>query len=214
MGLIEETNEKSDDQFIKEHLRPGDPSWSSWTHPNLHTKYTIELIGSETLTPTDFEACFDLIEETSRPDYESSSIGWKPARKLSEMKSPGLRYILVKDSTGMIHGFTSLMPTHEVGEPVLYCYEIHLKPMMRRYVFTGLGTLLLSFLDRVAAHTPPIEKIMLTCFLRNQKAFSFYKALGYTEDPSSPAPKMLRNGRVVEPDYVILSKVVARRANE
>ena len=36
---------------------------------------------------------------------------------------------------GSIRGFTSLMPTWEEGEPVVYCYEIHLKPEMRGFVF-------------------------------------------------------------------------------
>lgn len=54
------------------------------------------------------------------------------------MKSPEMRYIIVRDAAaagGSIRGFTSLMPTWEEGEPVVYCYEIHLKPEMRGFVF-------------------------------------------------------------------------------
>ncbi|KAI1819099.1 acyl-CoA N-acyltransferase [Xylaria intraflava] len=203
--FIEGTNQKSDDQFIKEHLCPSDPSWSSWTHPDTHASYSLSLVSAGGLNSVDLQACFDLIEETSRADYEASSAGWKPNRKMAEMKSAGLRYILVKDAEGVVRGFTSLMPTYEEGEPVVYCYEIHLKPTLQR---TGLGTLLLSFLDNVAAHTPPIKKVMLTCFLRNHKAFSFYKALGFTEDAISPVTKKLRYGREFVPDYAIMSKVV------
>lgn len=47
------------------------------------------------------------------------------------MKSDGLRYILVKDGDGDLRAFTSLMPCFEEGEPVVYCYEIHLKPELR-----------------------------------------------------------------------------------
>jgi hypothetical protein len=43
------------------------------------------------------------------------------------MRSPDLRYILVKDEAGSLGGFTSLMPTWEEGQPVVYCYEIQLK---------------------------------------------------------------------------------------
>lgn len=83
------------------------------------------------MTREDLAACFDLIEQTSRPDYEPSSIGWKPGKKKAEMKSAELRYVLVKDANGVILGFTSLMPTFEEGEPVVYCYEIHLKPELQ-----------------------------------------------------------------------------------
>lgn len=79
----------------------------------------------------DLLACFALVEETSRPDYETSSGGWKPAAKKREMRAPELRYILVKDPSGSIKGFTSLMPTYEQGQPVIYCYEIHLQEDLR-----------------------------------------------------------------------------------
>jgi len=96
-------------------------------------KYSLNLVGAGNISSADLQACYDLVEETSRPDYEASSTGWKPAKKMIEMKSPELRYILVKNPEGIIHGFTSLMPTYEEGEPVVYCYEIHLKPEVQRY---------------------------------------------------------------------------------
>ncbi|KAH8167026.1 hypothetical protein CIB48_g1212 [Xylaria polymorpha] len=184
---IEKVNQKGDDQFIQEHLCP----------------------SAGRLGNADLDACYNLIEETSRIDYESSTSGWKPVKKIAEMKSPELRYILVKNSEGDIRGFTSLMPTYEEGEPVVYCYEIHLKPELQR---TGMSRLLMSFLESVAAHTPPIKKIMLTCFLSNQKALAFYKSFGFTQDPISPVPKKLRYGREFIPDYVIMSKTIESKA--
>lgn len=41
---------------------------------------------------------------------------------------------MVKDNAGSICGFTSLMPTYEEGQPVVYCYEIHIRPELKRYV--------------------------------------------------------------------------------
>lgn len=96
--------------------------------------YSLHLIGAASLSSADLDSCYHLIEETSRAHYESSAVGWKPAMKLTEMKSPELRYILVRDPDGVVRGFTSLMPTYEEGEPVIYCYEIHLKPELQRYV--------------------------------------------------------------------------------
>jgi hypothetical protein len=81
--------------------------------------------------PTELQACYALVEETSKPDYEASSGGWRPRAKLKEMRLPELRYILVQDAAGVTQGFVSLMPTHEQGIPVVYCYEIHLKEELR-----------------------------------------------------------------------------------
>jgi hypothetical protein len=83
------------------------------------------------MSSQDLKLCLSLIEETSKSHYAASSRGWKPRQKLTEMKSPEMRYIVVKDAAGDVRGFTSLMPTYEEGEPVVYCYEIHLKPDMR-----------------------------------------------------------------------------------
>ncbi len=80
------------------------------------------------MSRSDLEACFRLVEETSRTDYENSSDGWQPDNKREEMKSSDLRYILAKDAGGVVRGFTSLMPTYEEGQPAVYCYEIHLQP--------------------------------------------------------------------------------------
>ncbi|TGJ82683.1 hypothetical protein E0Z10_g6080 [Xylaria hypoxylon] len=209
MDPIEKVNRKSDDQFIKEHLRPSDSTWTSWIHPGTQVKYSLALISARGICSTDLDACYNLIEETSRADYESSTSGWKPVKKIAEMKSPELRYILVKNHEGVVRGFTSLMPTYEEGEPVVYCYEIHLKAELQR---TGLGRLLISFLESVASHTPPIKKIMLTCFLSNQRALKFYESAGFSQDPISPVPKKLRYGREFIPDYVIMSKTVESMA--
>jgi hypothetical protein len=103
-------------------------------HPQTQEKHTLSLVQAGDMGPEDLKACFDLVEETSKADYEASSGGWKPKKKSAEMKSPELRYIMVKDGQGNVCGFTSLMPTFEEGQPVVYCYEIHLKSEMQGYV--------------------------------------------------------------------------------
>ncbi|KAI1173587.1 acyl-CoA N-acyltransferase [Nemania sp. FL0916] len=211
---IEEVNYKNDNEFVKEYLSPSSTSWTSWTHPHTDTQYSLTLVSIESLEPHNLASCYRLIEETSGADYEASTAGWKPAHKMTEMKTPQLRYILVKDPEGCVRGFTSFLPTYEEDEhgedePVVYCYEIHLKPDLQG---TGLGKLLMTLLENVVSHAPSIEKLMLTCFLRNEKALAFYKAFGFVKDPISPEPKKLRYGRESVPDYVILSKVVKRKA--
>ncbi|KAI5921064.1 acyl-CoA N-acyltransferase [Camillea tinctor] len=204
---IERVNQKGDEIFIKEHLCPSEPTWNQWVNPKSQDSFSLSLVRAGSLSDEDLKACFDLVEETSRADYEPSSFGWKPSKKIAEMKSPDLRYILVKDSEGRVKAFTSLMPTYEEGEPVVYCYEIHLKPELQG---TGLGKLLLGLHESVAANTPPIKKVMLTCFLSNMHAHEFYKKRGFEKDKISPEPRKLRYGKEFIPDYLIMSKVIVQ----
>ncbi|OAQ66931.1 GNAT family acetyltransferase Nat4 [Pochonia chlamydosporia 170] len=200
---IEEVNAKEDSLFIKDHL-PSLPS--RWTHPTSQTEYTIQLLQARSLTETQLNACFSLIEHTSRADYASSSTGWHPVAKKKEMRTPELRYILVQHE-GKVYGFTSLMPTWENGEAVVYCYEIHLRDELRG---TGLGKLLMGYLGAVAESIAGVEKVMLTCFVSNESARRFYEGLGFGVDEWSPGERKLRGKRVV-PDYMIMSRRVKRR---
>lgn len=128
------------------------------------------------------------------------------------MRDPDLRYILVKDLTttdgNTICGFTSLMPTMEDGEAVIYCYEIHLKPGLRG---TGLAALLIGFLETAATNIQVMEKVMLTVFVSNHRALAFYRRRGFEVDESSPRPRKLRGGVVKNPDYAIMSIDIAKR---
>ena len=144
---IERANRKTDEEFISDYLqpsvtsalRPSSPAqpplpkpWTTeWTHPKTGTSYTISLVQSTKLSDQELKACFNLIKETSYNDYQNCKDKWQPRKKMEEMKSPDLRYVLVKDSSGSIRAFTSLMPTYEEGQPVVYCYEIHLKPELQ-----------------------------------------------------------------------------------
>lgn len=186
-------------------------AWStSWQHPHSKTVYTLTLSQSTRTSEADLDACYSLVEETSRKDYEASSRGWNPEAKKQEMREPDLRYILVKDlaAGGVVCGYMSLMPTMEDGEPVLYCYEIHLKPDLRG---TGLAALLMGLLETAATNIDIMDKVMLTVFTCNHRAMAFYPRCGFEVDETSPQPRRLRNGVVKTPDYVIMSKTIDRR---
>lgn len=75
---------------------------------------------------------------------------------------------------------------------------------------TGLGKKLMGLLEDVAVGIPETEKTMLTVFTRNERAVEFYTSLGYVKDDFSPEPRVLRDGTTVEPEYLILSKGIAR----
>ncbi|KAF7913903.1 uncharacterized protein EAF01_000309 [Botrytis porri] len=112
---------------------------------------------------------------------------------------------------GEIKGFMSFMPTFEDGIKVLYLYEIHLMDELRG---TGLGTHLMSLLTSIARAIPGVEKTILTCYTANEAALKFYRKLGYEKDEYSPEPKRLKGGKVLESDYVILSRRVERRGEK
>ena len=105
--------------------------WRLWTHPTTHKQYNIKMVKSSDLTSQEKDDCFKLVEETSGKDYRNSSIGWHEAAKREEMESQNLWYLLIQDEAERLHGFSSFMPTIENREPVVYCYEIHLKHDLR-----------------------------------------------------------------------------------
>ncbi|KAL7943234.1 acetyltransferase [Trichoderma barbatum] len=202
---IATANEKTDEEFMKDYIKPSE-GWTTWTHPLKQDSYSLEFLSSHDLSKDDFRSCFGIIEMTSGADYKNSSVGWHPGMKRKEMKSPDLRYILVKDGDGIVKGFTSLMPTFENHEPVLYCYEVHLLPELQG---SGLGKRLMNQLITIAENIPSTKKVMLTCFTNNLNGLKFYEKLGFTKDDFSPRDRTLRGGKVVRPDYVILSRGTA-----
>jgi N-alpha-acetyltransferase 40 len=186
------------------------PPWSpTWKHPSTGTIYSLCLRQPRrTMTNTELDACFSLVRATSRKDYEGSSRGWDKSAKMEEMRHPDLRYILVKDAHSVVQGFTSMMPTIEEGQPVVYCYEIHLEPELRG---TGLAKLLMGFLETVAYNIDGVDKLMLTVFTCNQRALEFYQKTDFVRDDISPQPRILRGGKVKLPEYQILSKRIEHR---
>lgn len=69
-------------------------------------------------------------------------------------------------------------------------------------------------LTKAAENIPTIEKVMLTCFVSNASGLKFYEKIGFIEDDFSPRERKLRGGKVVKPDYVILSRRTRGRAGD
>ncbi|KAL8660669.1 MAG: hypothetical protein Q9202_006326 [Teloschistes flavicans] len=205
MGRIEEANQlplpRYRDIFLPSSLDPAPTSGK----PQL--AYSIRFEGSSTISPTDLNACFNLIASSSANAYAASSIKWSPTKKRKEMQLPDLRYLILEStatdrSEKCIHGFLSFMLTYEDGYEVVYCYEIHLALQLQGQ---GIGRHLMSLMERVGRKAG-VAKSMLTVFVENQVAMRFYEKLGYSEDEYSPEPKQLRNGTIKMPTYSILSK--------
>jgi N-alpha-acetyltransferase 40 len=219
--VLDRSNALSAEEFVTKHVPVEALSFSA----KDGAKYDITLRKSSDLTASEFDECFDLIEQASGEDYRASTNGWKPGLKKSEMKEEDMRYLLVrrryeepKDETGglgdsehvektndnKIVAFLSFMLTPEEDEPVVYVYEIQLSESTRG---AGLGKHLMALQDKIAKSVG-LEKIMLTVFTRNAHAEKFYRRLGYAEDEISPVNKKLRGGRIRKPEYYIFSKYV------
>lgn len=100
-------------------------------------------------------------------------------------------------------GFLSFMVDYDSSPsvPVLYIYEVHLAETLRGL---GLGNHLMHLADLLAQNMG-LTKVMLTCFLCNDKAYRFYADHGFLKDACSPEDRKTRN-KVVAVDYAILSK--------
>lgn len=212
--LVETTNALPQFQFFEKYC-------NSSTVDEAALK-TCDLVGrdldiitaySESLKATEaglLDACFNLIKASSAGDYQGSEMKWSPSKKRKEMLLPDMRYLVIKEKEATregspsraVCGFISFMITYEDGYEVVYVYEIHLVPEFRGQ---GVGKVLLGMVEEIGRKVG-VEKCMLTVFKANEGAVRWYHRMGYAVDDFSPEPRILRNGTVKEPSYLILSK--------
>lgn len=157
-------------------------------------------------------ACLDLIEASSANDYNNAGMKWSLASKRKEMLLPDMRYLVIQERSirtdtnddyfPPVYGFVSYMITYEDGYEVVYIYEIHLQP---EFCGLGIGKVLLGMVEDIG-RTIKVEKAMLTVFKSNKGAVKWYDRMGYSVDDFSPQPRVMRNGTIKEPKYIILSK--------
>ncbi|KAF1954038.1 acyl-CoA N-acyltransferase [Byssothecium circinans] len=168
------------------------------------------------LSPTDLEACLNIVKYTSYDDYKRSSTGWNERKKKEEMADPEMTYLLIRaDSTSHetfaptldtdILAFTSFKFEFDdppyTSRPVIYIYEVHVGEKLRG---RGLAKYMVWCIEAMA-DTRGISKTMLTVYVSNEAAIKAYKRLGYTRDEASPPDRKMR-GRVIKADYMIMSK--------
>jgi hypothetical protein len=72
----------------------------------------------------------------------------------------------------------------------------------------------MNFLITIAENIPSTRKVMLTCFTSNTNGLHFYEKIGFSKDDFSPRDRVLRGGKIVRPDYVILSRATAHGGSE
>ncbi|KAJ9652494.1 N alpha-acetyl-transferase [Neophaeococcomyces mojaviensis] len=170
------------------------------------------------------DACFRLIEQSSAGNYKASEIKWSPTSKRKEMVLPDLRYLVIRENLSIasdssddshtenpdVWGFVSFMVTYEDGFEVVYVYEIHLAPKLRGQ---GIGKVLMQMVEEIGEKAR-VNKCMLTVFKANDTALKWYARAGYVVDDFSPGPRILRNGTVKQPSYLIMSKLLKGSAED
>lgn len=183
----------------------------------LPANYLVRFATTESIREEDLEACFRLVERTSRNDYKASSMGWSARRKREEMRDEDMKYLLLTTSDGVnyspsyrVDGFLSFMFTKEDEAPVVYVYEVHLRPSLQG---RGVGGKLMAMVEDIGRQGG-VGKAMLTVFARNEGGRRWYERMGYAVDEASPSPRRLRGGRTKEPDYYILSKSLKQAGAE
>ena len=179
---------------------------------------------SSSISDADLSACFDLVKHTSAAAYKSSNKGWSGSQKREELREPNMKFLIIRRASSnteaddivqvpdrhnrAVEGFVSFMITREDEFDVLYCYEIHLQPSVRG---KGVGAALMLLMERIGL-SAGVDKSMLTVFVSNQSAISFYNRLGYAWYDEEPVPpgKKLRRGKTAQakPTYVILAKAL------
>uniref|UniRef100_A0A1A9VYD0 N-alpha-acetyltransferase 40 n=1 Tax=Glossina austeni TaxID=7395 RepID=A0A1A9VYD0_GLOAU len=143
---------------------------------------------------------FKLAELNVAPFYRRLSVGWKPKVKQSDLNKSWARYLVALDSNNIPVGYAMFRFDMDYGQGVLYCYELQLDPSVQRQ---GLGKFMMSTLEKCASFWN-MEKVILTVLINNDGARTFFRAIGYTLDHTTP--DVLERA-----DYEILSKSVPPR---
>ncbi|ODV83731.1 hypothetical protein CANARDRAFT_202643 [[Candida] arabinofermentans NRRL YB-2248] len=162
--------------------------------------------------------CLSILDDNLGPTYAAlNGSDWKAAKEL-EMQESGLIYLLLRDLStessdkNKLIGFLSMKIVSDGDDQVIYLYEIQITSEYRNI---RLGSLLMKeFLrlpDLVNDNQEFVDKYdyidgtSLTVFSSNGKAYEFYLRLGYQLAKHSPTDRRLRGGKLVKPQYYILS---------
>ncbi|KAJ5201883.1 uncharacterized protein N7498_006546 [Penicillium cinerascens] len=106
LPLVERTNALSIEDFIAKYMTPPTPnpptenqSTVSEANDSNAIQPPLDVYSAATISPTDLEACLDLIELTSGEAYTASGGGWSRPAKRKEMKLPDMKYLIVRGSS-------------------------------------------------------------------------------------------------------------------
>lgn len=183
------------------------------------------------ITDNELEECLKLLNLNLGKIYEAvNGRKWRIAKR-EEMLEPGLVYVLFRlAETDKLLGFLSVKIINEIDLHLLYLYEIQLDPKYRNLKF---GSFLMRKLEEIVKSINKSGKVKklwyknfkedyddindpnllltgigLTVFSSNKGARKLYERFGYKLHPDSETDKILRNGKIIEPDYYMLEKQI------
>ncbi|XP_075217865.1 N-alpha-acetyltransferase 40 isoform X2 [Lycorma delicatula] len=124
-----------------------------------------------------------IIEEKNMKQlYSECNWGWDFEKKKTEMTDKMAWYLIAKNCSNEIVGFSHFRFDIDYKYPVLYCYELQIKESVRGM---GLGKWFMNLLEKIAFYNK-MEKVVLTVFKHNTVACEFFTSLKYTKDITSP----------------------------
>ncbi|EDR15621.1 uncharacterized protein LACBIDRAFT_300721 [Laccaria bicolor S238N-H82] len=160
--------------------------------------HRFRIVHAEDLLESERNAIWMIFESNMRAFYTSSSFGWDPRAKWKELFNSLSRfYLAYQAAASELIGFAMFRFEYEDQESVLYCYDLQ---VTRIFQGTGLGKTLMRQLAKIGSAWK-MEKVMLTVFKANTRAFQFYNSTGFVVDSCSPS--CAEDGSDV--DYEILS---------
>ncbi|GFY57434.1 n-alpha-acetyltransferase 40 [Trichonephila inaurata madagascariensis] len=157
------------------------PEWTTYKKHDLDLK--VEYKSAPDLSSEDTKTIFDLLKINMESFYNKSDWGWEDNFKLEELTHKDARFLIVRDSTDKIVGFSHFRFDMESNYPILYCYELQIENAIQR---KGIGKHLMSILTLIA-YKFKLVKILLTVFKDNTAGLNFYRnSLHFGRDESCP----------------------------
>ena len=161
---------------------------AGFLQPALLRVGDLEISFEPTLSKPDLAACFDILEDNMKEQYEVNPWGWDPKMKRAELANDEARFVLVRDAENCIQAFAHFR--FEVDDDdaperaVLYVRELQVAEARRG---SGIGRRVMGLLQLVGAKLE-LDCVMLTVFESNKGALAFYEAkLKYVLDRDDPS---------------------------
>lgn len=145
---------------------------------------------AQTIDGSTLSALLALTKTNMQEIYNSAGVeewAWRDEGKRNQLASSKMRFLIARGAEQHISAFMAFKFLLENGIPVIYVYELQVRP---EHAGKGLGSHLVDAAMHVCkTKAPGIKRLVLTCFRHNTGALSFYKKLGFKEEPHSPSDK-------------------------
>jgi ribosomal protein S18 acetylase RimI-like enzyme len=198
MEVIEQGDRIKKANRIESPLKLLSPDFHSFNSSNV--KINLKCTKVKKLDETTREWCFDLFKRNMKSIYEKSKSGYDEKEKREEMFDCALAYYLIayEEKSNKPVAYSHFRFDMDYESEVIYCYELHVEPEMRKL---GLGKYLMQILEELC-ECLELEKVVLTCSKYNTNGLRFFKeTLEYTRDETD------LNDEDPSVDYEILSKI-------